>query len=75
MIVERWNDIPFEEPYKRTRDVVRFLRDALSGEKVRHEYDTFKVNGFKLGVPPSEPVPILVAALARADAAPRRSGG
>ena len=63
VIVERWNDIPFEEPYKRTRDVVRFLRDALSGEKVRQEYDTFTVNGFKLGVRPTEPVPILVAAL------------
>src|ERR1700757_507589 len=29
VIVERWNDIPFQEPYKRTRDVVRFLRQAL----------------------------------------------
>ena len=63
VIVERWNDIPFEEPYKRTRDVVRFLRDALSGEKVRKEYETFSVSGFKLGVRPTEPVPILVAAL------------
>jgi probable F420-dependent oxidoreductase len=63
VIVERWNDIPFEEPYKRTRDVVRFLRAALSGEKVRQEYETFSVNGFKLGVRPTEPVPILVAAL------------
>src|SRR5215207_8196440 len=32
VIVERWNDIPFEEPYKRVRDVVRFLRTALTGE-------------------------------------------
>ena len=63
VIVERWNDIPFEEPYKRTRDVVRFLRDALSGEKVRKEYETFSVSGFQLGVRPTEPVPILVAAL------------
>src|ERR1700722_2411587 len=34
VIVERWNGIPFDEPYKRTRDLVRFLRLALSGEKV-----------------------------------------
>ena len=34
VIVERWNGIPFEEPYKKVRDVVRFLRDALAGEKV-----------------------------------------
>jgi probable F420-dependent oxidoreductase len=63
VIVERWNDIPFEEPYQRTRDVVRFLRAALTGEKVREEYETFEVNGFKLGIVPPEPVPILVAAL------------
>ncbi len=63
VIVERWNDIPFERPYERTRDVVRFLRAALTGEKVREEYETFKVNGFRLGVRPTEPVPILVAAL------------
>jgi probable F420-dependent oxidoreductase len=63
VIVERWNGIPFEEPYKRTRDVVRFLRAALTGEKVSESYDTFRVQGFKLGVVPPEPVPILVAAL------------
>src|SRR4051794_37045198 len=28
VIVQQWNDIPFDEPYKRTRDVVRFLRRA-----------------------------------------------
>src|SRR5918995_573115 len=48
VIVERWNDIPFEEPYKKTRDMVRFLRTALTGEKVKADYDTFSVNGFKL---------------------------
>lgn len=63
VIVERWNDIEFDEPYKRTRDMVRFLRTALTGDKVRHEYDTFEVRGFKLGVVPEQPVPILVAAL------------
>src|SRR5919204_699560 len=34
VIVERWNGIPFEQPYKRVRDTIRFLRAALSGEKV-----------------------------------------
>jgi probable F420-dependent oxidoreductase len=63
VIVERWNDIPFEEPYKKTRDLVRFLRTALTGEKVKQEYDTFTIRGFKLGVVPEQPVPILVAAL------------
>ena len=63
VIVERWNDIPFEEPYKRTRDVVRFLRTALTGEKVREDYDTFSVKGFKLGQVPEEQPRILIAAL------------
>src|SRR5215217_6402119 len=63
VIVEGWNGIPFEQPYQRTRDVVRFLRQALTGEKVTEEYETFSVRGFKLGIVPEEPVPILVAGL------------
>ena len=35
VIVERWNSIPFEEPYKRVRDTVRFLRTALTGRRSR----------------------------------------
>lgn len=63
VIVQRWNDIPFENPFKRTRDVVRFLRQVLTGEKVTATYDTFSVSGFRLGRPPSVIPPILVAAL------------
>ena len=63
VIVEKWNGIPFVEPYKKVRDVVRFLNDALSGEKVAKSYDTFEVNGFKLGVRPEMKPKILVAAL------------
>ncbi|MFM8310471.1 MAG: LLM class F420-dependent oxidoreductase [Ilumatobacteraceae bacterium] len=63
VIVERWNGVPFVEPYKKVRDVVRFLRDALSGEKISKRYDTFEVNGFRLGVRPEQTPPILVAAL------------
>jgi probable F420-dependent oxidoreductase len=63
VIVERWNGIPFEEPYKRIRDMVRFLRAALAGEKVTADYDTFSVKGFKLGRPVTQPPPILIAAL------------
>jgi probable F420-dependent oxidoreductase len=63
VIVERWNGIPFVEPYKKVRDVVRFLRDALTGEKVTATYDTFEIKGFRLGVRPEQTPPILVAAL------------
>ena len=59
VIVERWNDIPFEEPYKKTRDMVRFLRKALTGD----------IRGLRVGVvrhlweeegatPPEKPSPV-----------------
>ncbi len=63
VIVERWNGIPFERPYHRVRDTIRFLRVALTGEKVTETYDTFAVRGFRLEVPVEDPPPILVAAL------------
>ena len=63
VIVERWNSIPFESPYQRVRDLVRFLKPALAGEKVSGDYETFSVQGFRLGMVPPEPPPILVAAL------------
>ena len=63
VIVEQWNGIPFDKPYQRVRDTVRFLRAALSGEKVTAEYETFSVKGFRLGVKVEQQPPILVAAL------------
>ncbi len=63
VIVERWNSIEFDKPYQRVRDTIRFLRRALTGEKVTEEYDTFSVKGFRLALALDEPVPILVAAL------------
>ena len=63
VIVERWNGIPFEKPYQRTRDMARFLRAAFTGEKVTEEYETFSVSGFRLGLKVPEPPKILIAAL------------
>lgn len=63
VIVERWNAIDFSEPYKRNRDMVRFLREALAGGKVDRAFDTFTVRGFRLERPPEVVPPILVAAL------------
>jgi len=63
VIVERWNDVPFEKPYQRVRDTVRFLKKALSGEKVDEEYETFKVKGFRLGRVPAVQPKIMIAAL------------
>jgi len=63
VIVSQWNDIPFDKPYSRTRDVVRFLRTAFTGERVVEDYDSFSVNGFRLGLVPETPPRIVVAAL------------
>ncbi|HTW20563.1 MAG TPA: LLM class F420-dependent oxidoreductase [Mycobacteriales bacterium] len=63
VIVEQWNDVPFESPYQKVRDMLRFLRAALSGEKVTENYETFSVKGFRLNTPPEVPPRILIAAL------------
>jgi probable F420-dependent oxidoreductase len=63
VIVENWNGIPFEKPYQRVRDVVRFLRRAFAGEKITHDYETFSVKGFRLGLRLAQPPKILIAAL------------
>ena len=63
VIVERWNGIDFGAPYARVRDVVRFLGEAFTGEKVTGTYETFDVRGFRLASPPVEAPPIVVAAL------------
>ena len=64
VIVEKWNGLEFDEPYRRTRDTVRFLRDALTGAKTDTDATGFSSHGFRLGVKvPDGGVPILVAAL------------
>ena len=63
MIVERWNGIAFDRPLQRVRDTARFLRAALAGAKVTERYETFAVDGFRLGLVPDPPPSLLVAAL------------
>jgi probable F420-dependent oxidoreductase len=63
VMVEQWNDREFDRPLSRARDMVRFLRAALAGERVDRDYETFGVHGFRLGVLPAEPPRIVVAAL------------
>lgn len=55
VIVERWNDMKFEKPLTRVREVTEFLRAALAGERAG--------GGFKLDNPPADPVPIVIGAL------------
>ena len=63
VIVEQWNGIEFDRPYQRAQDMLRFLRRALTGEKVTQEYQTFRVDGFRLDSPPATPPALALAAL------------
>jgi probable F420-dependent oxidoreductase len=63
IIVENWNSVPFAAPYQRVRDTLAFLKASMGGEKVTEGYETFSINGFRLGFVPPEPPKVLVAAL------------
>ena len=62
-VVERWNGIPYDRPFARTRDTLRFVKRALDGEKIDEAFETFEVHGFKLARPVVERPPILLGAL------------
>ena len=63
VIVERWNSIPYEFPFQRTRDTLRFIREALEGGKVEREFETFTIRGFRLARPVEVPPKLFLAAL------------
>jgi len=63
VIVANWNATAFVDPYKKVRDTLRFLRVALTGEKVTETYETFSVRGFRMARPPEVPPPIYLGAL------------
>lgn len=62
-VVQQWNAVEFARPYERTRDVLAFLREALTGARIDREYETFTVTGFRLRLVPEQAPPILLAAL------------
>jgi probable F420-dependent oxidoreductase len=57
------NGIPFEQPFRRTRDVLRFVTRTLRGEHVGDDFETFSVTGFQLPHPPRSPVKVILGAL------------
>lgn len=63
VVVEQWNGIGFEAPYQRSRDMLRFLRAALTGQKVSERYETFTISGFRLERPPTVQPALALAAL------------
>jgi probable F420-dependent oxidoreductase len=63
VVVGDWNAVDFSEPYARSRDMLRFLKQALAGEMVDHDFGTFALRRFRLERPPATPPQILLAAL------------
>jgi probable F420-dependent oxidoreductase len=55
VIVERWNEVPFEKPLTKVREAVETMRSVLSGGR--------GPGGFRLETAPAHEVPIIVAAL------------
>ncbi|MDQ3645919.1 MAG: LLM class F420-dependent oxidoreductase [Actinomycetota bacterium] len=62
-IVDRWMGMHYERPLTRVDETVEAVRSALRGEKVDYDGRTLSVRGFRLDSPPSQPVPIFLAAL------------
>ncbi|GAB2598000.1 LLM class F420-dependent oxidoreductase [Streptomyces capparidis] len=62
-VVEHWNCLPHDRPWARCRDTLRFLREALTGQAVTQEYETFEVNRFRLERAPDRTPPLLLGAL------------
>jgi probable F420-dependent oxidoreductase len=62
-VVTSHNARPFERPYAYTRDMARFLRAALAGERVDRRFESFAVKGFQLRRKLQGPPRLLVAAL------------
>lgn len=63
VIVGNWNGIDFDEPYKKARDVLRIVKQALAGERVDGTFDTVTVKRFKLEQAPAQPPQVMLAAL------------
>jgi alkanesulfonate monooxygenase SsuD/methylene tetrahydromethanopterin reductase-like flavin-dependent oxidoreductase (luciferase family) len=62
LLVERWAGIPYRQLHARLRDVLHFLRRALTGERVTGDFATFTSSGFAVPSPPTRPPELLVAA-------------
>ncbi|MEI2704150.1 MAG: LLM class flavin-dependent oxidoreductase [Ilumatobacteraceae bacterium] len=75
VIIERWNGLPFERPYQKVRDVVRFLPRCVVGREggtlVRHLHRQRVPSGRAPRGPSGDPR----GGVARRNAAPRRAGG
>jgi probable F420-dependent oxidoreductase len=63
VVVEKWHGGRFVHPYQRVRDVLRFTRRALTGERMTFTSDSFTIDGFRLESVPVRQPKLLVGAL------------
>ena len=63
VIVGNWNGMSFDQPYKKARDVLRIVKQALAGERVDGTFDTVTIKRFKLEQAPARPPAVMLAAL------------
>ncbi len=63
VIVEQWNGVAFDHPYRKVRDVASVLRKALAGEKVTADLEGVHVTGLKLSRQLVPPPRLYIAAL------------
>ena len=63
VIVGDWNAGTFDAPYRRSRDILHFLKAALAGQLIDETYESFTIRRFRLERPPPTVPPILLAAL------------
>jgi probable F420-dependent oxidoreductase len=63
VIVEQWNGMAFDYPYRKVRDVAAVVRQALAGEKVTADLDAVHVKNMRLSRQLAPAPPIYIAAL------------
>lgn len=65
-IVENWHGKNYDQPLKRITEYIECIKEIMSGRKVTYTGNYYKVNNFKIGIPPPEnKIPIYMAAINR----------
>jgi F420-dependent oxidoreductase-like protein len=64
-VIEGWHGVPYDRPLRRTRETIEIVRQIVSGDRLVHEGEVFRVTkGLKLINKPLRPdLPIYVASL------------
>jgi probable F420-dependent oxidoreductase len=63
LIVEGWNGLSYDRPYRRVAETLTFLRDVLSEGRSVRRYELLSVDGFRLAKVPDHPPRLALGAL------------